>query len=137
MPISKAIEVVATVGSPNSLNIRSAVSRMRSRVRRGGLAGMAGPAFRRACFCRPLKPRERRGERLRAWPGAARGTIQQRRRRIEGLEVKLDAMALEDRRKLARAPPKLRERAAIGVLREAPAVGVAEDVGEEHDRIVL
>src|SRR5271166_4103425 len=140
MPISNAIDVVATVGSPNWLNIASAVSRIRSRVRRGGFGGIVF-ALRTSGFVpaqRLLEFAQRLFERLHAIPQLALLTRLRGHAPIalENRAVELDAVAGEDGLKLAGSQPQLRERMAIGVFGELAPVGVAEHVGEENDLVV-
>src|SRR5208337_2236770 len=121
MPISKAIDVVATVGSPNWLNIAKAVSRIRSRVRRGGFGGIAFHTLRTSgfvpaqCLFELAQPFL---ERFHAIPQLA-GLARLRRRPTLVLQrraVDLDAMPGEDRPEFARAPLQFRKRMAIGVV---------------------
>src|SRR5271165_7156940 len=142
MPISKAIDVVATVGSPNWLNIAKAVSRIRSRVRRGGFGGIAIHTLGTSGFApaqRLFQLAQRFLERLHAIPQFA-GLASLRRRALRALQsgaVELQCVPGEDRPKFARPPSQLRKRMAIGVLGQPAPVGVAKDVGEEDDFVVL
>src|SRR5271169_6530826 len=102
MPISKAIDVVATVGSPNWLNIVRAVSRIRSRVRRGGFGGIAFPPCARPGFSRAQRLfefTERLAQRLHAIPQPACLTRLCRHRRLtfENRPVEFDSVAGEHR----------------------------------------
>src|SRR5208337_843658 len=140
MPISNAIDVVATVGSPNWLNIASAVSRIRSRVRVGGFCGIAFalPTSGAAPAQRPLEIAQRLFERLYAIPQLAFLTRLRRQAllAVENRPVELDAVAGEDGIQLVGAAPQLRERVAIGVFGEPAPIGVAEHVGEEDHFVV-
>src|SRR5271166_949742 len=131
MPISKAIDVVATVGSPNWLNIARAVSRIRSRVRRGGFGGIAFPTLRASGSFpaqRLFEFAERLAQRLHAIPQSACLTRLRRHRRpaFENGPVEFDAMAGEHGLKLAGSAPEFRQRVTIGVLGETAPGGVAE-----------
>src|SRR5271166_6676660 len=147
MPISKAIDVVATVSSPNWLNIAKAVCRIRSRVRRGGLGGIAIHTLGTSGFApaqRLFQFAQRFLERLHAIPQFA-GLARLRRRALRVLQsgilqsgaVELHSVPGEDRPEFARTPSELRNCMAIGVLGQPAPTGVAEDVGEEDDLVVL
>src|SRR5271169_517668 len=103
MPISNAIDVVATVGSPNWLNIVSAVSRIRSRVRRGGFGGIAFQPLGFVPAQRLLELAQRFFERLHAIPQLACLTRLRLHAPIalKNRAVEFDAVAGEDGRKLA------------------------------------
>src|SRR5271166_2943195 len=139
MPISKAIDVVATVGSPNWLNIAKAVSRIRSRVRRGGFGGIAIHTLGTSGFVpaqRLFQFAQRFLERLHAIPQFA-GLARRALRALQSGAVELQSVPGEDRPEFARPPSQLRKRMAIGVLGQRAPVGVAEHVGEEDDFVVL
>src|SRR5271157_46517 len=118
MPISKAIDVVATVGSPNWLNIVNAVCRIRSRVRRGGFGGIAFQPLGTSGFApaqRLLEVAQRFLERLHAIPQFA-GLARLRRQALPALKsgaVELQSVPGEDRPEFAGAASQLRQGIAV------------------------
>src|SRR5271166_2485792 len=106
---------VATVVSPNWLNIAKAVSRIRSRVRRGGFGGIAIHTLGTSRFVpaqRLFQFAQRFLERLHAIPQFA-GLARLRRRALRALQsgaVELQSVPGEDRPEFARPPSQLRKR---------------------------
>src|SRR5690349_4373517 len=98
MPISLAMSAVVMRGSPNRLNSASAVSRMRSRVRRGRLRSAMDRGGRRA---RPTRTALGRRASLRRHRNGSRGQgsetiLQGVESAREGARCDLDARTLEE-----------------------------------------
>src|SRR5512139_29148 len=147
MFISSEISVVLTFGSPKSLNSRSERSRMRSRVRRGGLRSMVFGGGNAGSGCgkntaatRPASgggdaqpafevvervgqgSRGGRAGRFEPKPAALAQALHQRHRFVaQHVEAEFDAVALEQRRQLVPALPQLLAGLLVRVLAQAAA----------------